>query len=140
MCYITFVTTVLMHINMFQMKWTCKVIEYNNTDFRCAPLKIKKEMVKLKLTGYMGTKLFNCLTYQKVLQISRIWATLILMMLNHVGYLIVTDGEEVYVFTDDEAYQDWQQVNRCWLGQLEIGCSMNSVKYLALLFTFVNMK
>ena len=32
---------------------------------------------------------------------------------NHVGYLIVTDGEEVYVFTNDEAYQDWQQVNKC---------------------------
>ena len=25
------------------------------------------------------------------------------------------DGEEVYVFTNDEAYQHWQQVNRCWL-------------------------
>ena len=32
---------------------------------------------------------------------------------NHVGYLIVIDGEEVYVFTNDEAYQDWQQVNKC---------------------------
>ena len=31
---------------------------------------------------------------------------------NHVGYLIVTDGEEVYVFTDDHAYQQWQQVNK----------------------------
>ena len=29
---------------------------------------------------------------------------------NHLGYLIVTDGEEVYVFTNDQAYQDWQQV------------------------------
>ena len=29
---------------------------------------------------------------------------------NHLGYLIVTDGEEVYVFMDDQAYQQWQQV------------------------------
>ena len=34
---------------------------------------------------------------------------------NHLGYLIVTDGEEVYVFTDDHAYQQWQQVNKTLL-------------------------
>ena len=34
---------------------------------------------------------------------------------NHVGYLIVTDGEEVYVFTDDHAYQQWQQVKKTLL-------------------------
>ena len=61
----------------------------------------------------MGTKLFNCLPYQKVLQISHIWADFNPDDANHVGYLIVTDGEEVYVFTNGEAYKDWQQVNKC---------------------------
>ena len=34
---------------------------------------------------------------------------------NHLGYLIVTDGEEVYVFMDDHAYQQWQQVKKTLL-------------------------
>ena len=66
---------------VFKNQWTCKVIEYNNPDFRCAPPKVRKDMSKLKLTGYMGMKLLHCLTYQKVLQISHIWAISILMIL-----------------------------------------------------------
>ena len=34
---------------------------------------------------------------------------------NHLGYLIVIDGEEVYVFMDDHAYQQWQQVKKTLL-------------------------
>ena len=29
---------------------------------------------------------------------------------NLLGYLIVTEGEDIYIFTNDEAYQDWLQV------------------------------
>ena len=30
---------------------------------------------------------------------------------SHLGYLIVTEGEDFYIFTDDDTYQDWIQVN-----------------------------
>ena len=28
----------------------------------------------------------------------------------HLGYLIITEGEDIYIFTDDDVYQDWIQV------------------------------
>ena len=28
----------------------------------------------------------------------------------HLGYLIITEGEDIYIFTDDDAYQNWIQV------------------------------
>ena len=28
----------------------------------------------------------------------------------HLGYLIITECEDIYIFTDDDVYQDWIQV------------------------------